>query len=143
MLFHSSLVDGKSPQVSRTVPSIPADLNSAVVWIVLILSLSKWFLNRSLQPMDRTLTDITTLSENNGNERVTPHYSGAHHYLEFLLIRCSVIPKKTLFKQEEFHLSAGVCTQPILSLPNWQAKIVFKWLSSLVSGNDIIACKMK
>ena len=32
--FHLSLIDRKSPQVSRTLLSIPTDLNNAVVWIV-------------------------------------------------------------------------------------------------------------
>ena len=34
MVFHWSLSDSKSPQVSRTLLSILADLNNAVVWIV-------------------------------------------------------------------------------------------------------------
>ena len=34
MVFHWSLSDSKSPQVSRTLRSILADLNNAVVWIV-------------------------------------------------------------------------------------------------------------
>ena len=34
MVFHWSLSDNKSPQVSRTLLSILADLNNAVVWIV-------------------------------------------------------------------------------------------------------------
>ena len=33
MVFHWSLSDSKSPQVSRTFSSILADLNNAVVWI--------------------------------------------------------------------------------------------------------------
>ncbi len=36
MVFHWSLSDSKSPQVSRTLLSILADLNNAVVWMVLI-----------------------------------------------------------------------------------------------------------
>ena len=34
MVFHWSLCDSKSPQVSRTLPSILAVLNNAVVWMV-------------------------------------------------------------------------------------------------------------
>ena len=34
MVFHRSLSDHKSPQVSRTFHSILADLNNAVVWLV-------------------------------------------------------------------------------------------------------------
>ena len=34
MVFHRNLSDSKSPQVSRTVPSILADLNNAVIWMV-------------------------------------------------------------------------------------------------------------
>ena len=34
MIFHWSLSDSKSPQVSRTLLSILSDLNNAVVWIV-------------------------------------------------------------------------------------------------------------
>ena len=36
MVFHWSLSDSKSPQVSRTLLSILADLNYAVVWMVFI-----------------------------------------------------------------------------------------------------------
>ena len=34
MVFHWSLSDNKSPQVSKTFLSIPADLSNAVVWLV-------------------------------------------------------------------------------------------------------------
>ena len=34
MVFHLSLSDSKSPQVSRTLLSILAVLNNAVVWVV-------------------------------------------------------------------------------------------------------------
>ena len=40
MVFHLSLSDSKSPQVSRTLLSILADLNNAVVWIVTTLLLT-------------------------------------------------------------------------------------------------------
>ena len=34
MILHSSLSDSKSPQASRTLLSIRADLNNAVIWMV-------------------------------------------------------------------------------------------------------------
>ena len=34
MVFHWSLSDSKSPQFSRTLPGILADLNNVVVWMV-------------------------------------------------------------------------------------------------------------
>ena len=34
MVFHRGLSDSKSPQVSRTLLSILANLNNAVVWMV-------------------------------------------------------------------------------------------------------------
>ena len=36
MAFHKSLSDSKSPQVSRTLLSILADLNYALVWMVYV-----------------------------------------------------------------------------------------------------------
>ena len=52
MIFHGSLSDGKSPQVSRTLLSIQADLNNAGVWIVcnrvLISNYSSPFTNPSV-----------------------------------------------------------------------------------------------
>ena len=51
MFFHWSLSDSKSPQVSRTLLSIQADLNNDVVWMVSILSL----ISRSLNLFSRTL----------------------------------------------------------------------------------------
>ena len=36
MVFHWSLSDSKYPQVSRTLLSILADLNNAVIWMVAI-----------------------------------------------------------------------------------------------------------
>ena len=39
MIFHLSLSDDKSPQVSRSLLSILANLNNAVVWMVLAYSL--------------------------------------------------------------------------------------------------------
>ena len=37
MVFHWSLSDNKSPQVSRTLLNILTDLNNAVVWVVFII----------------------------------------------------------------------------------------------------------
>ena len=34
MVFHSSLIDSKSPKVSSILLNIPADLNDAIVWIM-------------------------------------------------------------------------------------------------------------
>ena len=34
MVFYGSLSDSKSPHVSRTLPSIPADLNNTIVLVV-------------------------------------------------------------------------------------------------------------
>ena len=52
MVFHWSLGDSKSPQVSRTLLGILADLNNAVVWMVsirpLISKSSSLFINPSL-----------------------------------------------------------------------------------------------
>ena len=39
MVFHKSLSDSKSPQVSRTLLSILADLSNIVVWMVSVLPL--------------------------------------------------------------------------------------------------------
>ena len=44
MVFHWSLSDSKSPQVSRTLHSILAVLNNVVVWMVSTRSpTSKWY----------------------------------------------------------------------------------------------------
>ena len=49
MVFHRSLINSKSSQVSRTLPCILSDLNNAVVWIVssyrLISKSSSSFIN--------------------------------------------------------------------------------------------------
>ena len=34
MVFHWTLIDSKSPQISRTIISIQSDFNTAVVWLV-------------------------------------------------------------------------------------------------------------
>ena len=39
MVYHRNLSDSKSHQISRTLLSILADLNNAVVWMILILTL--------------------------------------------------------------------------------------------------------
>ena len=43
MVFHESLSDSKSSQVSRTLLSILADLNNSVVWMVSIRPLMSKF----------------------------------------------------------------------------------------------------
>ena len=54
MVFHWSLRDNKSPQVSRTLLSIPADLNNAVVWMVSIRHL----ISKSSSPCTNPLMTI-------------------------------------------------------------------------------------
>ena len=66
MVFHKSLSDSKSPQISRTLLSILADLNNAVIWIVLILpqiSNSAILFSKSLRANSSapTKTDITVI----------------------------------------------------------------------------------
>ena len=39
MVFHWSLSDSKSPNISRNFPSILADLNNALVWMIATCSL--------------------------------------------------------------------------------------------------------
>ena len=61
MIFHWSLSDSKSPQVSRTLLSILGNLNNAVVWMVsthpLISKSSSPFIN-PLSTVPRTLITI-------------------------------------------------------------------------------------
>ena len=51
IVFHWSLSDSKSPQVSRTLLSIRADLNDAVVWMVSILPLISKTFGRLSNPL--------------------------------------------------------------------------------------------
>ena len=57
MVFHRSLSDSKSLQVSRTFPSIQVDLNNAVVWMVsarLSIFNSSSFLTKLLETIPST-----------------------------------------------------------------------------------------
>ena len=47
MVFHWSLCDSKSPQISKTLLNIPADFSSTVLWMVLIIL-----------PLNNSLTSI-------------------------------------------------------------------------------------
>ena len=52
MVFHGSLRDSKSPQVSRTLLSILAHLNNGIVWMVstsLLISKSSYFFTKTLR----------------------------------------------------------------------------------------------
>ena len=51
MVFHLSLSDGKSPQVSRTLLSILADLNNVVVWMASTRPLISKFSNPCTNPL--------------------------------------------------------------------------------------------
>ena len=66
MVFYWSLGDDKCSQVSRTFPSILADLNNAVVWIVSIrppISNSSGTLSKPLETVPNALIriDITVI----------------------------------------------------------------------------------
>ena len=52
MVFHWSLRDSKSPQVSRTLLSILADHNRAVVWIVFAHPLISNFCSLLMKPLE-------------------------------------------------------------------------------------------
>ena len=54
MLFHWSLSDSKSPQVSRTLLSILADHNNAVVWMVSTCP----FISKSSSPFINPLVTV-------------------------------------------------------------------------------------
>ena len=57
MIFHWSLSDSKSSQVSRTLLSILADLNNAVVWMVSTYSL----ISKSSSPCTNTLVNVPSV----------------------------------------------------------------------------------
>ena len=69
MVFHWSLSDSKSPQVSRTLPRILAVLNSAVVWTV------------------STRPSTSKSSIPFGNPLVTVPNAPNYYYYYYLLIR--------------------------------------------------------
>ena len=54
MVFHWSLSDSKSPQVSRTLLSILAGLNNAVVWMVS----ARPAISKSSSPFINTLVTV-------------------------------------------------------------------------------------
>ena len=54
MIFHWSLSDSKSPQVSRTLLSIPAVLNNAVVWMVP----TRLLISKSSSPFSNPLVTV-------------------------------------------------------------------------------------
>ena len=54
MVFHWSLSDSKSPQVSRTLLSIMAVLNNVVVWMVSICP----FISKSSSPFNNPLVTV-------------------------------------------------------------------------------------
>ena len=62
MVFHWSLSDSKSPQVSRTLLSILADLNNAVVWIVSICPLISKSFSRSTNSLVTVQNTPITIS---------------------------------------------------------------------------------
>ena len=55
MVFHGSLSDNKSPQVSRTLHSILADLNNVVVWMVSTRPL----ISKSSSPFTNPLVSVS------------------------------------------------------------------------------------
>ena len=59
-VFHWSLNDCKSPQISRTLLSILVDLNDAVVWVVLILLLISNSSNLFFKPLETVPSAPTT-----------------------------------------------------------------------------------
>ena len=58
--FNGSLIDSKSPQVSRTLLSILADLKNVVVWIVWIRPLISY----SSSPLSKLLTTVQSRLSN-------------------------------------------------------------------------------
>ena len=58
MVFHSSLSDSKSPQVSRTIFSILAVLNNVVVWMVSTRPLT----SKSSSPFNNPLVTVPKAS---------------------------------------------------------------------------------
>ena len=56
MVFHWSLSDNKTPQVSRTLLSILANLNNAVVWMVS----TRHLISKSSSPITNPLVTVTS-----------------------------------------------------------------------------------
>ena len=61
LFFNWTLSDSKSLQISRTLQSILADLNNAVVWIVSILPLTYSFLNLFPRPFGNIPMALITI----------------------------------------------------------------------------------
>ena len=59
MVFHSSLSDSKSPQVSRTLLSILADLNNAIDALILMGS-TRPFISKSSNPFTSSLGTVSS-----------------------------------------------------------------------------------
>ena len=69
MIFHLSLSDSKSPQVSRTRLSILAVLSNAVVWIVSTRPLT----SKSSRPFNNPLVTVLLLLLLNRNSFLKPY----------------------------------------------------------------------
>ena len=61
MVFHWSLSDSKSPQISRTLRSTLADLNNTVVYMALILFLISLTFNLFSKPLGTIPNAPTTI----------------------------------------------------------------------------------
>ena len=102
MIFHRSMSDSKSPQVSRTLLRILADLKNAVVWMVSI--------SKSSSTLTKPLTTVPSLPITVG---VTVIFS-YHGFLKFsgrFLVIVSLFLFITfdsvVFQGGRFHYSAG------------------------------------
>ena len=62
MGFHWNLSDCKCPKIFRTLLSILADLNNAIVWMVLILPLISNSSNPFAKPLGTVLSAPTTMN---------------------------------------------------------------------------------
>ena len=66
LVFQWNLSDSKSPQVTRTLPSILADLNNAIIWTVstrpLISKFSRLFINPSVTVLSKLITAGITVT---------------------------------------------------------------------------------
>ena len=64
MVFHWSLSDSKSPQVSRTLLSILANLSNSVVWLISTRPLISDFYSHLTKPLGIIPSALITLSIN-------------------------------------------------------------------------------
>ena len=76
MIFHLSLSDSKSPQVSRTLLSILANINNAVVWMVSTHPL----ISKSSSPCTNFLVTVPSMSITTG---ITITFM-CHNFFSFL-----------------------------------------------------------